>query len=419
MTDTNTILVVGSVDCNDGVSTALTAMTLGKPLRSASEYGGLGIDIAKVGAVDMSGLVESRFTVNVTAASVDAVSAIVASIAAEVRDLADITVGLAGSSYTGTLKVRIGECIEIPLAKPMDSALMNAHWTRVEIIVRRASYVFSAAETLHDNASFDCPALIDLSAQTGQFAPPLDLLLDAGALELSACYIGHTANKLAVIGDFITQAVDAMTWAKTGGGAATGTTGIETHGYPNGVGNTAWLTHDAIGDTASVDVTDLLPGEYLVFANVRYETGAAGVEIRQEYGQWTPITTSGLRLLPLGVVSLPTQVVRGSAAATLDVSIRGNGTNYAVVNYVALLPVSRGLIGWQVTSGHAHRVLWADGTMYVEDVAKLNEAYGSGVPLRVLGGQLVVLAEQATPAPTTHLHVTVSATPRWEQFPNL
>jgi hypothetical protein len=38
--------------------------------------------------------------------------------------------------------------------------------------------------------------------------------------------------------------------------------------------------------------------------------------------------------------------------------------------------------------------------------------------LCVLGGRLVVLAEQVAPAPTTHLHATVSASPRWEQFPS-
>lgn len=147
MTNANVILLIGSVDCNDGVNTTLFAMTLGKPGRFAEEYGGPSIDIAAVGSVDTSQLVESRFTVDVSAASVDAVSAIVALIASEVRDLANITVGLQGSAYTGTLKVRIGECIEIPLDKPMDSALMNAHWTRVEIVVRREPWIYGAEET--------------------------------------------------------------------------------------------------------------------------------------------------------------------------------------------------------------------------------------------------------------------------------
>lgn len=403
-----TILVVGLVDCNDRVNTRLIAMTLGKPLRSASEYGGLGIDVAKVGVVDMSALVESRFTVELSAVSVDAVLAIKDSISAEVRDLANITVGFRDSTFVGTLKVRIGECIEIPMEEPWNTRLSGDHVTRIEIVVRRDPYVFASTEMLHSAAGFDCPALIPLVAQTGQFSAPQDTLLDAGALELSACYVGHTDDEAAFISDFV-KPLAAASWSA--GAAAADTTG-----YPAGAGNTIWR-HTAAAYT-DVDVTNLDPGEYLVMANCKGTTTNMDT-IQHAYCGPVLIPTTTLHLLPLGIVSLPCRAVRGAATSTLRVTITGGGAGeYASVNYIALLPVSRGLIGWRVTSGHAHRVLWADGTMYVEDVVKLNEAFGGSAPLRTRRGQLVLLAEQATPAPTTHLHVTVSDDPRWEQFPS-
>jgi hypothetical protein len=70
------------------------------------------------------------------------------------------------------------------------------------------------------------------------------------------------------------------------------------------------------------------------------------------------------------------------------------------------------------SSGYNNRLRWEDGTLYANDAADLSYVYGGAAPMRTLGGQLVVLAEQATPAPTTHLHVTASDDPRWEQFPS-
>jgi len=269
-------------------------------------------------------------------------------------------------------------------------------------------YVYGAVETLHSAAGLYAPGLIPLTSQTGQFATPLDLLLDAGALGLSACYVGHTDDEMAVIGDFVKPLV-AATWSA---GAAF----ASAEGYPAGAGNTIW-SHTAAAYT-NVDVTDLAPGEYLVLANCAGTTANVDT-IQTPFSGPVLIPTTALHLLPLGVISLPNRVVRGAGADLLRVTITGGGVGqYAAVNYVAFLPVSHGLIGWQVTSGHAHRVLWADGAMYVEDVAKLNEAYGGTAPLRVLRGKLVVLAEQATSEPTTYLRVTDSATPRWEQFPS-
>lgn len=406
MTNMNTILVVGNVDCNDRVNTRLMAMTLGKPNRSAAEYGGLGIDIASVGSVDISSLVESSFIVEVRAASVDAATSIVALIADEIRDLADIVVGLVNSAYIGTLKVRIGECIEIPLASPW--ILTAQYTTLVEIVVRREPYVLSPTETLYNAAGFNAPCLVPLFAQIGQVAAPLDLLLDAGALELSACYIGHTTDEAAVIGDFVKPLVGA-TWSA-------GAAAADAAGYPSGG---VWR-HTAAAYT-DIDVTNLAPGEYLVLANCKGTTASTDT-IQTPFSGPVLIPTTTLHLLPFGVISLPNRAVRWPGTDLLRVTITGGGgSEYAAVNYVALLPVSRGIFGVRfpfLIGGHAHTLRWENGTSYENDLPTLPYAYGGSAPLRTLGGQLVVLAEQVTSAPTTRLYATVSATPRHEQFPS-
>jgi len=159
-------------------------------------------------------------------------------------------------------------------------------------------------------------------------------------------------------------------------------------------------------------------GSYVVLANVKYITGAAGVYARQQFGEWTAVTTSALKFLPLGVVSLPTAAVRGAETDTLSVSIKGDDTNYAAVNYVALLPVSDGLIGYVPASGHVHTLRWADGSLYADDAAELAGSLSGAIPLSTLGGQLLLLAETATAAPTTTVALSDSRIPRWEQLPS-
>ena len=410
MTNATPILLVGSVDCNDRVSTRLMAMTLGKPGRSAEEYGGPTVDIAAVGSVDTSQLVESRFTVEVSGASVDAVSAIVASISAEVRDLSDITVGLKGSAYTGTLKPRIGECIEIPLDAPMDSALMNAHWTRVEIVVRRGPVVYGLINSPYSATALDLPTVLGLSHEAGQVPAPHNLALDFGALECRAFYAGLYPDPLAVVADFIHEMHDNATWS---GGAAW----TEPAGWPDGVSYTTWRTSSAAEVYADIDVSAHQPGEYLLLAKCKATVASAGT-IRHEYIAPAPIPTTTLGWLELGVVSLPTSAVRGTLPSLLRIYLAGDGANYGWVNAVALVPVSfGGFVGWRRPAGDgANKLAWEGGVAYADDACALSEAIGSR-QLIGHGGSLFVIAEQATPAPTTAATVTVAQIPRHEQLP--
>lgn len=402
-------LVIGAFDCNDRVHTFLVS----------SEYPGQpfswdtfpGDDLPRQGPRKVGGYWAVPFSIRIQGNTPDDLEARIGALRAEIPgcDAAPetnmATIGQPNRSHVGTLTIHASPRIAVPV----DVLYTAGESAQVSFTLTCDPYVNAAAEMLHDDLGFDAPCLVPLAGQTGQFATPLDLLLDAGALELTSCYVGHTDDETAVIGDFV-KPLAAASWSA-------GSAQTDAAGYPAGAGNTVWR-HTAAAYT-DVDVTTTPAGQYLVFANCKCTDVGAGSTIETPFSGPVLIPTTTLHLLPLGVISLPIRVVRGAGTDLLRIAITGGGAaEDAAANYVALLPVSRGLIGRQVTSGHAHSVLWADGTMYVEDVVKPGEAYGGTAPLRTLKGQLVVLAEQATPAPTTHLHATAIDTPRWEQFPS-
>jgi len=404
-------LVIGSVDCNDGVTTELVAMDIGKPQRMRAQYGGPGVDIAVAGPVDESAWVDAWFRIRVTGASLDATLAVVAAIADEVRDLATITVGLDGSAYTGQLVPKIGECVEVPLEHPAETELIHAHRTVIDVVVEREAPVYGAADQLYTAAALTIPAVRDLSAMKGQMAAPLDLLLDATATNLHQVVAGVYPDAPAGLAKFILEAVD-LSWSA-------GAADTDANGYPDGAGNTVWKTNAADGVYTDVDVTDFLGGSYAVYANVRRDTDCDPATIGTPYGG-VAIEGTDLRRQLVGLVSLPCSSVRGSATSTLRITLKGDDTDYAYCNTIEIIPVSWGYVGWHHTTpgSSADTLRFADGLVYADDVASL--AYSiDPTSLLALGGTLVVTGEGTAEAPTLAVAATVTYLPRWEQLPAL
>jgi len=408
--NTDIVLVVGCINCNDRTNSALVAWTLGKPARSAEQFGGPGLDIAAAGVIDRSAWVESRFLVALWDTTVDAVNDRVAALAAQLRDLASITVGLKGSVYTGTIIPKVAECIEIPLEAPWDSRLMNAHKTQVELVILREPWVYSALDALYTDESLAVPAVLDLSAITGNAAAPLDLLLTADSADLHQVIAGVYPDESAVITKFIREA-HVLSWS----GGAAGTMGA---GWPNGSGNTVWKTNSLTGVHAHVDVTDFEPGSYMVFANATRDSSCAPATVWTLYTAPVNISSTALRREYVGTISLPCDVVHGSGASTLELSFAGDGTDYAYLNTIEFIPASWGLVGWHgaAAGDHAHALRFADGLVYADDIASL----GSRVKdAGLIGwqGTLVITGEAVASAPTLAVSLDASYIPRWEQFP--
>ncbi len=340
MSNANTVAVFGSWDANDRVYTRLLDFSLGKPQRTRESYGGPGIDIAAGGPIDESAWVESRWTIEVKGTSVDDVSARIAALAAELRDLSTITVGLKGSDYTGTLIPKVAECVERPVT-PISSV--------------------------------------------------------AGIYPESGVAITK----------FVRKAVD-LSWD-------TGSATTDSAGWPDGTGNTLWRTNSSSGATASVDVTDLGPGSYAVFANAKRDSGADPATVATSVTEAVDIDGTSLRRHLLGIVSLPLTAVRGSATSSLAVVLTSDGTDYAYLNTVEFVPVSWGCWGWHhaTPASSCDELCLEDGVTYADDAASL--AYVQlGQQLKSLGGTLVVTAEGTTAAPVLVATASVEYAARWQ-----
>ena len=413
-----TILSTPSIDWNDGVSTKLKAMFLGAPLRLAEEYGGPSVDIARLGAVDTSSLVDSSFAIEVSGHSIDEVTAVVAVFAASLRELETITVSLDGSTYVGHLVPRNASFIEIPL----ETLLIETYLTRIEIHIRREPWVYAPRETIVSDLGVDVPGVLNLGGQQGIAAAPLNILVSGfglghpAGLNLACVYAGWYPDETAVIADFVRE-LHALTW--TGGGSQQPDAG----GWPDGapiMPPTCWKSATTVPAHTGIDVNDFLPGEYLMLCKCKTQNATSPGTIQQQFGEAVTLTNEGLEWVSLGMVTLPCSVVRGYEVSTIGLTLTGSGVGAEVLaNAVAFIPCSfGGVVGWRTDEQYgADMVRWEDGVLYANDIGDSGNSRGGRV-VRALGGCLVVVAAEVVPSPQTHTHMTISATPRFEQLPS-
>jgi len=385
-----------------------TSMYPGNVPRSiALEGGGPTDDLPQVGYISMSGERRIPLSVEVWGTTGD-------SCEANVRALIDMLPKVRGE--TSTLSIRRADGTNTCKATVLAVENLNCDYEHVRHVRYRAlltcdlicqPYLYSAsAQTLYNAHTFALPAVVDLTAQIGQYRAPLDIAVTASGGGLARVFAGLYADATAAIGLFVRKAVD-LAWS---GGAAA----ADAAGYPDGVGNTVWGSNAAAGVYADIDDTAMAPGEYLIVANCKATTAnhayaaVGGLD-------WVAIPSTSLDLLVLGIVTLPYKTVRSGGASALRVYLQGDGsTNYAYLNYVALLPCP--VLGWKKASGGATTVRVENGLFYVDNIADLSDLVGAR-QVSALGGELVMLGTTTTPAPTRNLDVSISATARWEQFP--
>lgn len=407
-------LIVGAIDLNDGTNTELLSMTLGKPSRASDEYAAPLADLPAFGPVNTSAAVESHFVVKVKDSSVPALLARVAAIAAAVRDLLPITVALAGSSQLGTILPRQADCLELPLEEAGGSRIVNALWTFVELVVLRDPWIYGPAHTLASDEGHDLPTLVSLAAMTGLAPAPIESTFTPPGSDFRAFYAGVYPDDTAVVADFVRE-LAATTWTGSTSAAA------DAAGWPAGAGNTVRTTTSDTLVTTSVDTFGLLPGEYLVVVNHKLSAGAgtvyAGASPVEAEMQHAAAGGTTLGWLPVGVVSLPAQAARGAGAAPLYIGMKSDGAATLAVNAVAFVPTTWGMMGWRHPSSHCHELVYEAGAVYADGVPSYRYATGSR-RVRALGGVLVAIAgPSSSPAPTHHVHFTMAYTPRWEQLP--
>jgi hypothetical protein len=390
-----TVALFGTFNGNDRVNTRVMSWSLGKPLRVRASYGGPGVDIAAAGAVDESAWAESRWEIEIRDTPVDGVSDRVALLAAALRDLSTITVGMPGSDHVGTLIPKNAECVERPI-----TAISPVTFTEtVEVIVQRDQWVYAPEQTIINASATALPAVLDISSMNGTAPAPVNLLAAAGA------YPDETAT----IDLFVREAVD-FSWS-----AGAATTGAD--GWPDGAGNTYWQSNTLAPVYADIDVTDFEHGEYHVFCRGKENNAAGSCYVKQAFGDYVEIVGTSPRLYHLGVVTLPTSGVYGAAASLLRVYLMGDDTYYAMANTFVFIPANfGGMVGWKADTGHVHELRFENDVVYRDAYGDIGNAFGER-RIKTLGGAIVAIAETVTSTPTTTATLTVYADPRYEQLP--
>lgn len=263
MSNADMVLTVGTFDCHDGTNTHLVRLDLGKPQRTAEVFYGPQFDLARTGAMDTSELVEMQFSVQITDSTVDGVGDRIATLAAALRDLSDITVGLKGSDNTGTVKPRITSPPAIRSGSPYDSLWMNKYKAVVDVSLLREPWVYGAEVTLHNAAAMTIPGVRDLAAMTGLAPAPLTVEVSAAAADIHQLLLGVYPTDSTAKEAFIFEAKD-QTWTP----ALTPT--VEPYTY----GSYYCATSDSDpGAYADLDVTSLAAGTYYLLANARVTDG--------------------------------------------------------------------------------------------------------------------------------------------------
>lgn len=408
MSNATMILTVGTFDCNDGTHTFLQSLELGVPNRSAPVFSGPQFDLARTGAMDTSELVETQFSVQITDSTVDGVGDRIATLAAALRDLSDITVGLKGSDNTGTVKPRITSPPAVRSGSPYDSLWMNKYKAVVDVTLLREPWVYGAEVTLHNATATYVPGVLDLAAMTGLAAGPLTVEFNATATNLHQVVAGVYGTDSATVGTFIRQAND-LTW----------TPSLSKTLNANGYGGYRASTLDADpGGWADIDVTSLTPGSYYVFANACISDAAGSGTVSTPYTETVTVTGTSYRRYPLGIVALPPTAVRGSETSNLRVTICGDDTYYIHLNTIEFVPITAGgLVGWHHTTptSAVDKLRWEDDVVYADDVASHGYAVG-GRRLMANGGTVFVTGEGAAQASGVAVTATVTYRPRWETY---
>lgn len=322
-----------------------------------------------------------------------------------------VTMGGSGSSYTGTATARR---VDGYVEKPYTFSEDVGYRTLVSFTLTCDPHLQTPTETLYDASAQTLPAVVSLSTMVGDGDPALDTELDFDALEVVKFYAGRYPDADATIATFARELVGA-TWVDVSG---TGAAASDDAGYGTAIsGNELWGTE---GEAyTNIDWSDMLGGEYHFLVNAKSQDGSDPGSISIPGVDAVTVSDTSLSLYSLGTVYLPPTVVRGSVASTLRLTITGAGSGDAVyVNAAFAIPVSwGGLLIFRRSSGHVHTLGFTDDMVFADDVGALGESPGDR-RIRGKGGSLVMVAEQATPAPTTAAELTLSYDPLWEQLPS-
>ena len=281
---------------------------------------------------------------------------------------------------------------------PVNDLYRHGLTYRETMQVRVQPYAYGAEEELTETA-WGTPASIDLSDMDGEYPAALTVTVDPADAQpdMHSVWLALCADE--TWDGFVVEAIAVDGWDD------------EVADVGLGVNVVRFAAADP-ADVGTADVTDFPSSSYLVLARVMVTAGGSLV-ISHEFGNDATETLDHYQWVSLGEVVLPTRKTRGAGTTTL--SLTGNATTQAAYCHrLAFLPLRWGFCRYHDEDTPAAdittlRVEWED--VYVDDVVDYENILGGG--LKCLGGQLIVLTEEAAgTAPQHAADVEVTYNPR-------
>jgi hypothetical protein len=279
------------------------------------------------------------------------------------------------------------------------------YWVQTTLKLTVSPFVRKAAVTLHDEAAVTAPGVLSLSAMTGIYRAPLTITAAATSADTHGLYLAVDSTSH---GTFLSDAAD-LTW----GAGATDTSDSDARS------GTGVYVASVTAVTAAIDTSGYPEGPYLILARVKVRNSKTGY-IATDYTDGVVTFTRGSwHIVELGTCYLPTRNVTGTTAADLVVSVYGSSASAgdeACIDWVYPVPLGDGMFSWHPATATVDATTIvrdaATGRTYVDGVA--NEQHVTGTTLMALGGNLLVIAEEAAGTdPTQALDVTVTYEPRF------
>lgn len=285
-----------------------------------------------------------------------------------------------------------------PLPVPLDNLYRHGKAYRETMQVRVQPYAYGASDTISE-ADLETPGSVDLSGMTGEYPAALTVEVGPGTAmaDMHSIWLALCADESWA--GFVVEATDVTGWDDEVADAGLGV-------------NVVRFAAADPADAGTVDVSDFPQSSYLVLARVMVTPGGSLV-ISHEYGNNLTETLDHYQWVSLGEVVLPTRKTRGAGTTTLTITADAT-TQAAYCHRLAFLPLRWGFCRYHDEDSSSAdittlRVEWED--IYVDDVVDYENILGGG--LKCLGGQLIVLTEEAAgTAPQHSVDVDVTYGPR-------
>ena len=314
-------------------------------------------------------------------------------------------------SFTGSSEATI---YDVVYAYPVQPAYTReadlGHYTKTVVELVVSPFVRKADVALYTLDNLTSPGYLSLSGMVGNYRSPLTMAFSSDTTDdLHSLYVAWDPD------DYSGHLKDAkdLSW---------GTGFTDYADAAARCGTNATEIESATFVAASFDTAAYPAGTYRILARVKVRNGATGyikTDATEDIDGVIDFTRSSWHIVEVGDCYLPPRKVRASAGANLTVSLRSSSAangDEVCIDWVCPVPLDHGFFSWHHATDASDATtverVADEGITYVDDVA--DEENRSGSTIMALGGQLLVLSENAAGDERTQaLKASASYPPRY------